>query len=251
MSIPLSISKSGMNAVQNAMDALSHDIANSNTTGYKSKNVSFSELMVNDLNGESVLLSERVQNPGINNGTKSGVNTTNMAQGALIADENAYHLAIAGDGFFGVTDQNNQFYLTRDGAFQVNGDKSITNSNGDRLSIEAVIPVEQWPNGDVAIALNGEVSIQTGNETIVVGRIPLYTPAVSDALMPAGENKFTYDGVFVQGDGMIQQHFLEASNVDLASAITDMMVAQRAYSLNTKVVQGTNEMMSTINQFKQ
>lgn len=100
MSIPLSISKSGMNAVQNAMDALSHDIANSNTTGYKSKNVSFSELMVNDLNGESVLLSERVQNPGINNGTKSGVNTTNMAQGALIADENAYHLAIAGDGFF-------------------------------------------------------------------------------------------------------------------------------------------------------
>ncbi|WP_313467932.1 flagellar hook-basal body protein [Carnobacterium sp.] len=251
MSIPLSISKSGMNAVQNAMDALSNDIANTNTTGYKSKNVSFSELLINDINGDSVPLSDRAQNSGINNGTKSGVTTTNMKQGAFVSDENDYHLAIAGDGFFGVTDKNNQFYLTRDGAFQVNGDKSITNSHGDRLSIEAIIPTEQWPDGDVSIAQNGEVRIQTENGTHLVGRIPLYTPAISDALMPAGENKFTYDGEFIEGTGMIQQHFLETSNVDLASAITDMMVAQRAYSLNTKVAQGTNEMMSTINQFKQ
>ena len=251
MSIPLSISKSGMNAVQTAMDALSNDIANVNTTGYKSKNVSFNELLKNDINGGNILLSDQTQNSAITIGTKSGVNTINMAQGSLVSDENAYHLAIEGDGFFGVTDAYNQFYLTRDGAFQLNGDKSITNSNGDRLSIESAIPPEQWPAGDLSIAANGEIRIQTEDTNMLIGTIPLFTPAVSDALVPVGGNKFTYTGDYIQTTGSIHQHYLESSNTDLATAMTDMMLAQRSYSLNTRVAQGTDDMMSMINQFKQ
>ncbi|WP_034552269.1 flagellar hook-basal body protein [Carnobacterium funditum] len=251
MSIPLSISKSGLNAIQTSMDALSNDIANVNTTGYKSKNIRFNELLKNDLKSGNILLSDQTQNSGINRGTKSAYTTMNHTQGPLVSDANPYHLAIEGNGFFGVTDANNQFYLTRDGAFQLNGDKSITNSNGDRLAIEAAIPVEQWPEGDVSIDENGDVRIQTVNENTLVGKIPLFNPANTDALVSVGENNFTYNGDFSEQDGSIQQYYLEGSNTDLATAITDMMLAQRSYSLNMKVAQGTDEMMSVINQFKQ
>ena len=233
------------------MDALSHDIANVDTTGYKSKNIRFNELLKNDIKSSHLLLSDKAQNSAINRGTKSGYTTMNHAQGSLITDDNPYHLAIEGNGFFGVTDANNQFYLTRDGAFQLNGDKSITNSHGDRLSIEAAFPVEQWPEGDVSIAANGEVRIQTANENTLVGKIALFNPADTDAMVSVGENKFTYTGAYAQTDGSIQQNFLEGSNTDLATAITDMMLAQRSYSLNMKVAQSTDEMMSVINQFKQ
>ncbi|MCA9766120.1 MAG: flagellar hook-basal body protein [Carnobacterium sp.] len=251
MNISLSTSKSGLNAIQASMNTLSNDIANVNTTGYKSKNSHFSELLKNDLTSKNLLLSDQTQNSGINRGTKSTVATMNHTQGSLISDASPYHLAIEGNGFFGVTDENNQFYLTRDGAFQLNGDKSITNSKGDRLSIDSVIPSEQWPQGEVSIAQNGDVSIQTANENQVVGRISLFNPANTDAMVSVGENKFSYTGDFVEPDGSIQQHYLEASNTDLATAITDMMLAQRSYSLNMKVAQGTDEMMSVINQFKQ
>ena len=251
MSIPLSISKSGMNAIQNQMDAVSHDIANINTTGYKSKNISFNELLLNDLNGEADYLSDTVQDSGIASGSKSGVTSTNFGQGSLISDSNDYHLAIAGEGFFGVIGENGERYLTRDGAFHVNGDKSITNDNGDTLEIQTTIPTNQWPEGDVSIAENGEVTIHSENGSTLVGTIPLFHPTQTNALEPVGENKFSYDGAFGAGDGSIQQNYLEASNVDLASSITEMMLAQRSYSLNLKVAQGTDEMASVINQFKQ
>lgn len=251
MSIPLSISKSGMNAIQNQMDAVSNDIANINTTGYKSKNISFNELLLNDMNAEEAYLSDTAQGSGIASGTKSAVTSTNFAQGALVSDSNDYHLAIAGEGFFGVVGENGEQYLTRDGAFQVNSDKSITNGNGDTLDIQTAIPTNQWPEGDVSIAENGEVMIHSENGSTLVGTISLFYPTRTNAMQPVGENKFSYDGTFGAGDGSIQQHYLEASNVDLASSITEMMLAQRSYSLNLKVAQGTDEMASVINQFKQ
>lgn len=251
MSIPLSISKSGMNAIQNQMDVVSNDIANINTTGYKSKNISFNELLLNDMNGEAAYLSADAQGSGISIGSKSAVTSTNFTQGALVSDPNDYNLAIAGEGFFGVTGENGERYLTRDGAFHVNGDKSITNDNGDTLEIQATIPINQWPEGDVSIAENGEVTIQSENNSMLVGTIPLFYPAQPNAMQPVGENKFSYDGAFGTGEGSIQQHYLEASNVDLASSMTEMILAQRSYSMNLKVAQGTDEMASVINQFKQ
>ena len=251
MSIPLSISKSGMNAIQNQMDAVSNDIANINTTGYKSKNISFNELLLNDMNDGAAYLSDDAQGSGITIGTKSGVTSTNFAQGSLVSDPNDYHLAIAGEGFFGVTGENGERYLTRDGAFHVNGDKSITNDNGDTLEIQTIIPTDQWPEGDVTIAENGEVTINSANGSVLVGTIPLFQPAHLNEMIPVGENKYRYEGAFATGEGSIQQHYLEASNVDLASSITEMMLAQRSYSLNLKVAQGTDEMASVINQFKQ
>ena len=86
---------------------------------------------------------------------------------------------------------------------------------------------------------------------MLVGTIPLFYPAQPNAMQPVGENKFSYDGAFGTGEGSIQQHYLEASNVDLASSMTEMILAQRSYSLNLKVAQGTDEMASVINQFKQ
>lgn len=251
MSIPLSISKSGMNAIQNQMDAVSNDIANINTTGYKSKNISFNELLLNDMNAEATYLSDDAQGSGIAIGSKSAVTSTNFAQGSLVSDSNDYHLAIAGEGFFGVVGENGEQYLTRDGAFQVNEDKSITNGNGDTLEIQTTIPTNQWPEGDVSIAENGEVTIKSENGSTLVGTIPLFYPTRTNAMQPVGENKFSYNGTFEAGDGSIQQNYLEASNVDLASSITEMMLAQRSYSLNLKVAQGTDEMASVINQFKQ
>jgi len=95
------------------------------------------------------------------------------------------------------------------------------------------------------------VTIQSENGSLLVGTIPLFHPTQLNDMVPVGENKYSYDGDFGTGEGSIQQHYLESSNVDLASSITEMMLAQRSYSLNLKVAQGTDEMASVINQFKQ
>lgn len=259
MSIPLSNSRSGMNAIQFSMDALANDMANTNTTGYKSKNVSFRELILNGISDQQVLLADTAQNTAISSGVKSQISTTNFSQGSLISSPNEYHLAIEGNGFFGVTGVDGNFYLTRDGAFHVNGDKSITNSTNERLEMEELIPSAQWPDGQVSIRETGEVFIQTETNTVQVGRIPLFLPDVSAMLVPAGKNHFLVaDGVQISSSidggaefGTINQHYLETSNVDLAGSITDMILAQRAYSLNIKVAQSTDDMMSMTNAFKQ
>ncbi|CZR02449.1 flagella basal body rod protein [Trichococcus palustris] len=260
MSLSMNISKSGIKAFQRSMDALSNDIANTNTTGYKSKNVSFSDLLTNTkAANDKLLLADGLKEVSVSTGTKSAVTSTNVTQGSLVEDQEDFHLAITGDGFFRVTSAEGEQYYTRDGAFHVNADKTITNDSGDVLEInQNSLAMQNWSEGDITITEEGNVLVKNGEGSILAGTIPIFYPADTGALIPQGENKYSIAGgvaIYSSAEGTyplgaIQQHFLESSNVNLVSSFTDMIVAQRAYSMNMKAAQSTDEMMGMINGFK-
>lgn len=259
MLLSMNTSRTGINAHQQAMDAIANDISNANTTGYKSKEVNFRELMTNQIAEDRLLLGANGGNPTISVGTLSGVSNTDFTQGSLTESPSDFHMAIGGDGFFGVTSADGQFYLTRDGAFQLNGDGTLTNGRGEALVFESMIPVANWPEGDISIQSSGEVFVSGTAGSVQVANIPLFYPNNVEALIPAGGNNYQVpEGIglvsSVGNEGLlgdIQQGYLENSNVDLASTFADMIITQRAYSLNLKAAQSTDEIVGMINNFKQ
>ena len=259
MSLPMNISKTAMKAFQNGMDNIANNIANVNTTSYKAKNVNFQELLVNSqTENQNLLYSEGMQGVAISTGVASTVSGMDLSQGSMSESAGAFHMGISGNGFFRVTDAAGNAFYTRDGAFQLGADGVVTNAAGSALTIEQnLLPTLALSGAEISISDNGEIwAAANGNRTLA-GRIPLFYPASADALAPSGNNQYTVavgTRMFSSADGFpmgnIQQHFLESSNVDLASAFSDMIVTQRAYSMNLKAAQTSDEIMGVINGFK-
>lgn len=237
----LSIGKSGLKSNQFKIDSIADNIANVNTDGYKNKEVAFQELLNNDQ---------------INVGSKSCIAKLDFTQGTLIESPSEYNMAISGDGFFGVVDENNTLLLTRNGAFHMNEDMSITDDNGYPLYIDYEIPVEEWPVDGVTISSGGEII--SNEEAIYLGKVVLFYPENLNTLTQLGEGRYLPSANAVLYDsakneemfGEIRRHFLEASNVDMTKSFADMITTQRAYSLSVKTVQITDEMMNVINGIK-
>lgn len=253
MNQTLRISQTGLKGLQHHLDRVASNVANVNTTGYKKKDTAFQELLLNDVQASQVGISQGTE-MGINRGLKTEQNSLNVSQGGLVKGSGPYDLAITGQGFFGVRGADNQLALTRDGAFRLDEGGKLRNSQGDALEIEYQLPQNQWPAGTPMIRENGDIYIGTQP----VGKVLLFQVNNPGQLVDLGGNQFGVPaGMMLQssrngGDfGQIQQGFLETSNVDLAEAMTDMIVTQRAYSLNGKVLQATDEMMQRINEFKQ
>lgn len=249
MNTSLSISQSGLKGLQKNLDIVSNNIANVNTTGYKKRDSSFQELLLNNYQPQEVHLG---QNADVSNnrGMKVTQDQVNFQQGGLIKSNNPYDLALVGNGFFGVRNQNNELLLTRDGGFTLDANRDLRLANGEQLELEIVVPKGQWPEGKPMITQGGEVRI---NDQLVA-RIPVYTVERPNELISIGSNRFAVpeNQVARQTNQFeIQQGFLETSNVDLAEAMTDMIVTQRSYSMNAKVLQSTDEMMQRINEYKQ
>ncbi|MDZ7835788.1 MAG: flagellar hook-basal body protein [Alkalibacterium sp.] len=181
----------------------------------------------------------------------------NFAQGSLTQTNDPFHLAITGSGFFGVRNNEGERMLTRDGAFHLSTDGQIVNDRGDAVELNAAIPDNVLNQGPVSISENGEVFVTTDGQANAVGQITLFLPPHHEALSDAGQNMYRIeDGIDVltsaenpEAFGAVASGYLESSTVDLAQSITDMLMSQRAYSLNSKVMQSTDEIYSLINQF--
>ena len=249
-----------MHAFQHSMDSIANDIANVNTTSYKAKHVQFDKLIENtQTDNNKMLLGNNLQEVTVSSGVKSTIGNSFFTQGSP-SSAGIHQLAVTGgDGFFKVTDGTGQSYLTRDGDFQINADRTITNHSGDKLEIQTFgTAQENWPEGSLLIQTDGVIQVRTKNDTILLGRINLYKPENLDTLVSVGKNKYAFLNGNIQNSldstenfGNIQQQYLENSNVDLATRMTDMIVAQRAYALNVKAAQSTDEMMGMVNNFKQ
>lgn len=260
----LNIGKTGLHATQRKMDALADDIANVNTYGYKRKDISFQELLTNQIHENDVILSENANNTNINMGTKSGVSSVNYAQGTIFETSREFDMAIEGQGFFGILDGEGNLALTRDGNFHLNPDGSVTNASGHYLSIDYEVAPEEWSNEKIVIAPDGRIIQNFEDEEmeeegqVEVGRVILYNPESLNSLIPLGEGRYLpnenallYNSIDNgEGLGNIRQYALEASNVDLAKSLTEMITSQRAYSLSLKTVQTTDDIMSMINNIK-
>lgn len=243
--------------MQVKMDGVADDLANVNTHGYKKKDISFQELLSNELHANEVLLSENVLPASINAGSKSGVGSINFSQGRIQPSHGKFHLAIEGQGFFGVEDENNNLFLTRNGGFHLNEDLTITDDNGHFLNLDLIVAMDEWED-NLVINPDGYIVGQIEGEDMILGRVVLYNPAVLDSLVALGEGRYLaspdvelYSSLDSQeGFGNIIQYALEGSNVEIVRSMADMITTQRAYSLNARAVQTTEDIMEMINNIK-
>ena len=229
----------GMAAQERRLDAVSNDIANVNTAGYKKVRIGFRDL-VYQADGPS----------GVRTGSGAAVTQLGRGsqQGALQPTGQPLDLAIQGDGFFQVRRADGTIALTRAGTFLTDGRGRIVNPNGEEL-----VPPITIPRGtdleDVSIAADGTV-LAAGRR---VGQIQLVTVPAPNGLAPAGDNNYlptAASGGIRAATGTLAQGVLEASNVDLADAMVDMMGAQRSYSMASKAIQMQDKMMEIANGIK-
>lgn len=257
MNIPYSISKSALQTHQHKMNHISHNISNVNTTGYKKKDVQFSELFHNAVTEQDVRLMEGTDEVSLNAGVRIAASKDSFTQGGLTQTGDPLHLAIGGSGFFGIRNPEGELLLTRDGSFHINPEGEIVNDRGDFLDMEVNVPTDQWDNESLVISNSGEVLSQVNGQETVVGFIPLYLPPHSTAIESTGGNTYRVgEGVeLIRSDvdpeafGSVMSGRLEGSTVDLAQSLMEMIMSQRAYSLNAQVIQSTDEIYSLINQF--
>ena len=209
-------------------------------------------LLNNGTNANEVGLSQNAGNVAINAGLNVQQVNENSSQGAFKSTAGTYDLAIDGEGYFGVRDGANNLYLTRDGSFRRDADGNLVTSRGMKVEVQSNVPSSQWPkNGEVSISTSGYVSI--GN--VRVGRILLFRPQNSIDMNDIGNNLYRCDGNLISsantnaGFGQINQGLVEMSNVDVADTMSKMIITQRAYQMNSKALQSTDEMLETINKF--
>lgn len=254
----LRIGTTGMKTAQRVMDNVADQIANSETHGYKKKEVIFSELLRNEIGNNQVQLSQNAENAAIGAGSRAVMSKTNFAQGMIAESEGTYHMAIEGNGYFGITDPEGNFMLTRNGAFQKNGDQSITDQEGNLLNMETYLPQNQWGDAElISISKDGLISGRSAEGVVMnLGRVTIYQAENQDQLISLGEGKYMAGNnipLFNSADdpgrayGDVRQRSLEKSNGDMVQSMTDMIITQRAYQVNAKSVTTADEMLEVIN----
>jgi len=256
----LNIGASGMLAQQLNVETISNNIANLNTTAFKSSRPEFQDLLYQNERRVGTASSDAGTTvpSGIQVGL--GVRTAavyrNNTQGNLLPTSNPLDLAIQGIGFFQVTLPNNEIAYTRDGSFQLSQTGEIVTADGYEVQPGLTVPqaatsITVNTSGQVLVQVAGTVDPQT------IGQLQTSQFPNVDGLQAIGNNLFTEttaSGPPQAGTpgstnfGTILQGFLETSNVNVVSEITNLITAQRAYEMNSRVVETSDQMLQTISQ---
>lgn len=252
-----------MLAQQTNVDVISNNIANMNTTAYTKRRAEFNDLLYQNIirPGSSSTADNTVVPSGIQLGL--GVRTAAVYRitegGGLTKTDNSLDLAIRGRGYFQIElPEGKGIGYTRDGAFQRNGDGVIVTHDGYTVQPEITIPDDAT---EIYVNSSGEVWIKQDGETdeVNVGQLELATFPNEAGLEAMGNNLFTetaasgapiLDNPDTEGFGSILQGYLNTSNVNPVTEVTELISAQRAYEMNSKVISTADQMLSTINQLK-
>jgi flagellar basal-body rod protein FlgG len=254
----LSIAATGMSAQQLNVEVIANNIANINTTGFKRSRAEFTDLLyqVERVNG----IPNNSGGNSIPEGAQLGLGTRLAAirsvhlQGPLANTGNKLDVAINGGGWFQVTSPNGETLYTRAGAFNTNESGKIVTTDGYEVQPSLTVPANTI---DVHINQSGEVYAHISGQTDqqLIGQFSLASFPNSAGLEALGGNLFrettssgtATSGVAGQaGFGSIEQGYLENSNVDPVKEMTDLISAQRAYEINSKVIQAADEMAGTV-----
>ena len=230
----------GMAAQQQRMDALSNDVANVNTSGYKRVRLGFRDL---------IYQQDGTGGPRTGSGAAAVQLGRSFDEGSLQQTGNPLDVAIEGEGYFQVRRQSGQVALTRAGSFQVDQRGALVTANGDRLVPPITVPRGVDPKS-ISIASDGTVS--AGNRRL--GRIQIVTVPSPTGLTPVGDGYFATSaasgGIRRAPAARLQQSALESSDVQLADVMTDMLDAQRSYSMASKAIHMQDQMMEIANGVK-
>lgn len=252
----LYIAATGMNAQQANVDAISNNLANVNTTGFKKNRVRFEDLVYR------AATAAQAEGERVAAQTGSGVGVAGTGKVFTAGDykktDQPYDLAIRGAGFFEVQLPGGARGYTRTGAFQLNSEGVLVSGQGHVLGAGLQVPpdvtaVEIDETGRVRVSLPGDA------EPLEIGQLELAMFTNPEGLEPLGDN--LYRPTDISGDanlstpgdpgvGLIAQGFLEASNVKLTDEFVNLIVAQRAYEVNAKAVQASDEMLGIANNLR-
>jgi flagellar basal-body rod protein FlgG len=249
---------SGMSAQQSNLDTIANNLANSATAGFKQRQLQFEDMIYQNMVTPGSASSQQTTAAGlqIGLGTKSLSSEVIMTQGEFNQTGNTYDMAIQGAGFFQVQMPNGTIAYTRNGNFTLNNAGTLVDANGDQLLPALTIPSNAGP---VMISQYGVVTTTLPGQTTAtqLGQIQLATFANPGGLSSQGGNLYlptTSSGNPITdnpggntGMGTLQQGYLENSNVDVVTEFVQMILAQRAYESNSKVIHTADDMYSQIN----
>lgn len=251
----------GMLGMQTQIDTTANNIANVNTIGFKKSRAEFADLMYHVMEYAGTATSDTTQSPtGIEVGL--GVRPTAVnkifSEGSLKQTDNQLDLSITGRGFFKLLLPDGTEVYSRNGAFKIDKNGTIVNSDGYTLSPQIVIPPDAT---NVSIGTDGTVTvIQPGQtQATAVGNITTTTFINPAGLHSVGDNLYIEtdsSGAPVEGtpgqdgSGVLRQGFVELSNVELVVELTDLITGQRAYDANSKIITTSDEMLQTTNNLK-
>lgn len=250
---------SGMSAQQLNVDNIAHNLANANTAGFKMRRAQFQDLLYQTLIQPGNSASQQASVPTglqLGLGTRAASNEIIFAQGNFLETNNPFDLVIQGNGFFQIRRANGELAYTRAGSFHLDRDGMIVNADGEFLEPQINLPLGAQ---SISISQDGTVSytMQGQNAVQVAGQIPLaqfLNPAGLNSLgrnlyMPteaSGEPTLSNPGS-VDGVGTLLQGFIEQSNVSVVQEFINLIMAQRAYEANSKVVKAADEMYQQVN----
>jgi flagellar basal-body rod protein FlgG len=254
----LDIAGTGMLAQQTNVEVISNNIANMTTTGYQRRRAEFQDLIYQDLRrvGSNSSDSGTIVPAGaqIGLGVKTAAIYRITQQGNLQQTGNSLDLAVQGHGYFAVTLPSGDTTYTRDGTFGLAADGTIVTADGYTVQPGIVVPsnatgVTINASGQVQVTLDGQTAPST------VGQLQLTTFPNEAGLAARGDNLFletSASGSAVSGTpgspgfGSVMQGFIETSNVNVVSEITNLITAQRAYEMNSRVITTSDQMLSTL-----
>ena len=248
----------GMAAQQTNIDVIANNLANVNTVGFKASRVDFQDLVYQTYSEPGAATTEGTQMPTgvqVGLGTRLAAVQRIYSPGNLRQTGNSLDLAIEGDGFFQIMMPDGRTAYTRDGALKLDGQGRLVNSDGQPLDPEITIPSDAT---HVNIGSDGTVSVSVAgqNEAEQIGQITLtkfLNPAGLSSigrnlLLPTAASGEPVTGApGSEGMGTLGQGFIELSNVSIIEEMVNMIVAQRAYEVNSKCIQVADEMLSMAN----
>ncbi len=248
----------GMNGQQANIDAISNNLSNVNTTGYKKQRAEFEDLVYQNVKLAGTPATEDTVTPvGIQmgNGVKIAATQRIHEQGSLQNSGVISDLAIVGEGFFRVQQYDGSFAYTRDGSFKIDSDGQLVTSNGLRVMPEIILP-EGSTLESLTISDDGRATIKIfGNDDPVdIGQMELYRFPNPAGLTAEGDNLFKVSNASgdpiagipgFEGMGVTKHKFIEMSNVSTVNEMVQMIVAQRAYEFSSKAIQTSDTMLST------
>ncbi len=252
------IAKTGLNAQQTRMDVIANNIANVNTTGYKRERAVFADLLYQNLRQAGAQSSQQTELPSgleIGTGVRTVATERLFSEGNLTQTNNPLDVAINGNGFLQVLLPNGTLAYTRAGNLELNNQGQLVTPEGYPLQPAITIPqgatsVTIAADGTVSVTLPGQAQAQQ------VGNLQLATFVNPAGLQASGDNQYlettasgppTTGQPGVNGVGTLRQGFLETSNVNVVQALVSMIATQRAYEVNSKMVQASNQMMQYAN----
>ncbi len=249
----LSAAATGLEAQQAKIENIANDLANVNTDGYKRSTTEFHDLMYETIKEPGGSLGAATQSPvgvQVGMGVKVGAAHKNFEVGPAKMTYNPYDLMIEGPGFFPVLTPQGESVYTRNGAFHIDSQGVLQLSNGAKIVPQITVPVNAL---NIVISHSGEVkAMLPGSGETILGQIQLVNFQNERGLSAMGDGLYRMtlaSGAPVQalpgenGMGQIQQGALEGSNVNVANSMVDMISAQRAYEMGTKIMGVADQML--------